>query len=74
MHAKKSQNPYLYRKENDDVGGAIGEEPQEFEASILRERVRAGGGDGIDLPWPMSEKEGQREKAFVFFGKTERDN
>ena len=33
-------NPYLYRKEDDEVGGAVGEEPQEFEAWNVRERGR----------------------------------
>ena len=35
-------NPYLYRKEEDEVGAVIGEERQEFEAldRIVRERER----------------------------------
>ena len=36
----KSHNPYLYREEDDDVDGAVLEEPQEFESWILRERER----------------------------------
>ena len=40
---KKSQstepepNTYLYRKEDDEVGGSVGEERLEFEAWIVRE-------------------------------------
>ena len=48
LHAtkKKSEatepepNPYLFRKEDDEVGAAVGEERQDFEAWILRERRR----------------------------------
>ena len=44
-------NPYLYRKEDDDVGGAVGKEPQ-FEASIVTERG----------PWIESDARRERER------------